>query len=102
VRALGLDGAVFGGASDRIVAAWRARAARMYPSDFADCPEQVRYALLAALCWTRQAELVDGLAELLTGLKATERAAPLLPGLRGRFTAGSCLTRLGGTLWWAR
>ena len=68
VRAIGLDGTVFGGASDRIVAAWRARAARMYPSDFTDCPEPVRYALLAALCRTRQAELVDGLAELLIGL----------------------------------
>src|SRR5260221_13591909 len=68
VRALGLDEAVFGGASVRIVAAWRARAARMYPSDFADCGEPVRYTLLAALCWTRQAELVDGLVELLTGL----------------------------------
>ena len=42
VRAFGLDEAVFGGASDRIVAAWRARAARMYPSDFTDCPEPVR------------------------------------------------------------
>jgi hypothetical protein len=39
----------------------------MHPSDFADRPEPVRYALLAALCWTRQAELVDGLVELLTG-----------------------------------
>ena len=38
VRALGLTEAVFGDASDRIVAAWRARAARMYPSDFAGCP----------------------------------------------------------------
>ena len=57
VRALGLTEAVLGDASDRIVAAWRARAARMYPLDFADCPEPVRYALLAALCWTRQAEL---------------------------------------------
>ena len=68
VRALGLTEAVLGDASDRIVAAWRVRAARMYPSDFADCPEPVRYALLAALCWTRQAELVDGLVELLIGL----------------------------------
>jgi len=68
VRALGLSEAVFADASDRIVAAWRARAARMYPSDFADCPEPVRYTLLAALCWTRQAELVDGLVELLIGL----------------------------------
>ena len=33
----------------------------MYPSDFPDCGEPVRYTLLAALCWTRQAELVDGL-----------------------------------------
>ena len=68
VRALGLDESVFAGASDRIVAAWRARAARMYPSDFAECGEPVRYTLLAALCWTRQAELVDGLVELLIGL----------------------------------
>jgi len=69
VRALGLTEAVFADTSDRIVAAWRARAARMYPSDFADCPDPaVRYTLLAALCWTRQAELVDSLVELLIGL----------------------------------
>ncbi len=69
VRALGLAEVVFTDTSDRIVAAWRARAARMYPSDFADCPDPaVRYTLLAVLCWTRQAELVDGLVELLIGL----------------------------------
>ena len=69
VRALGLTEAVFTDTSDRIVAAWRARAARMYPSDFADCPDPaVRHTLLAALCWTRQAELVDSLVELLIGL----------------------------------
>jgi TnpA family transposase len=69
VRALGLTEGVLADASDRIVAAWRARAARMYPSDFADCPDPaVRYTLLAALCWTRQAELVDSLVELLIGL----------------------------------
>ena len=99
VRAIGLDGAVFGGASDRIVAAWRARAARMYPSDFEDCGDPVRYALLAALCWTRQAELVDGLVELLIGLihrinaRAERRVEKELigelanvPGKRGIFT----------------
>ena len=99
VRALGLDEAVFGSASDRIVAAWRARAARMYPSDFEDCGEPVRYALLAVLCWTRQAELVDGLVELLTGLihrinaRAERRVEKELigelanvPGKRGIFT----------------
>ena len=76
VRALGLAETVFADSSDRIVAAWRARAARMYPSDFADCPDPVRYTLLAALCWTRQAELVDGLVELLTGLPRCGCAPP--------------------------
>ena len=99
VRALGLDEAVFAGASDRIVAAWRARAARMYPSDFEECGLPVRYTLLAALCWTRQAELVDGLVELLIGLihrinaRAERRVEKELigelanvPGKRGIFT----------------
>ena len=99
VRALGLAEAVFADASDRIVAAWRARAARMYPSDFADCPDPaVRYTLLAALCWTRQAELVDGLVELLIGLihrinarverrveKELADAMANVPGKRGIF-----------------
>lgn len=67
-RSLGIGEEVFADTSDRIVAAWRARAARMFPSDFADAGEPVRYTLLAALCWTRQAELVDGLVELLIGL----------------------------------
>jgi hypothetical protein len=83
-RALGLDEAVFG-ASDRIVAAWRARAARMYPSDFTDCPDPVRYMLLAALCWTPQAELVDGLAE--TAVKAS--ASSGAQDMTSRITSGS-------------
>ncbi|MGH3304903.1 MAG: Tn3 family transposase, partial [Streptosporangiaceae bacterium] len=100
VRALGLAETVFADSSDRIVAAWRARAVRMYPSDFADCPDPaVRYTLLAALCWTRQAELVDGLVELLIGLihrinaRAERRVEKELigtlanvPGKRGIFT----------------
>ena len=99
VRALGLDEEAFAAASDRIVAAWRARAARMYPSDFEDCGLPVRYTLLAALCWTRQAELVDGLVELLIGLihrinaRAERRVEKELigelanvPGKRGIFT----------------
>ena len=63
----GLGEAVFSEISDQIVAAWRGRAMRMYPSDFAACSPPGRNTLLAALCWTRQAELVDGLVELLTG-----------------------------------
>jgi hypothetical protein len=54
----------------------------MYPSDFEDCGEPVRYTLLAALRWTRQAELVDGLAELLM-------LAPLLAALEFRCNNGA-------------
>ncbi|GGM73997.1 hypothetical protein GCM10012275_50880 [Longimycelium tulufanense] len=45
-----------------------ASAVRMYPSDFADCPEPVRYTLLATLCWVRQAEIIDALVGLLIDL----------------------------------
>lgn len=68
VKALGLPDDLFAEASDRLVAAWRARAARMFPSDFLACPESVRVTLLAALCWTRRSEITDALVELLIGL----------------------------------
>jgi hypothetical protein len=68
VKALGFSDDLFAETSDRLVAAWRARAARMFPSDFKACPEPVRLTLLAALCWTRQTEITDALVELLTGL----------------------------------
>jgi hypothetical protein len=68
VKALGLPDDLFAETSDRLVAAWRARAARMYPSDFKACAEPVQLTLLAALCWVRQTEITDGLVELLTGL----------------------------------
>jgi TnpA family transposase len=70
VRALRLPETVFADASDRLVAAWRSRAARMFPSDFAACPEPVRYTLLAALCWVRQSEITDALVGLLVDLVA--------------------------------
>ncbi|MEU7458264.1 Tn3 family transposase [Streptosporangium roseum] len=60
---------------------------------FAACSPPVRYTLLAALCWTRQAELVDGLVELLIGLihrinaRAERRAAETEQVLR-RFMKG--------------
>lgn len=40
----------------------------MFPSDFAECSEPVRYTLLAALCWVRQAEITDALVGLLVDL----------------------------------
>lgn len=68
VRALKLPQDVFADISARLVAAWRARAARMFPSDFSACDEPVRYTLLAALCWVRQAEITDELVGLLVDL----------------------------------
>jgi TnpA family transposase len=68
VRALKLPRDLFADVSDRLVAAWRSRAARMFPSDFAACEPPVRYTLLAALCWVRQAEITDALVGLLVDL----------------------------------
>ncbi|ACZ85020.1 DUF4158 domain-containing protein [Streptosporangium roseum] len=68
VRAIGLGEGLFEGVSEKIVESWRARAMRMYPSDFAAAAEPVRWTLLAALCWVRKTELTDGLVELLIQL----------------------------------
>jgi len=68
VRAIGLPADLFAGWSDKLVAAWRARAATLYPSDFRSAPPPIRRTLLAALCVVRIAELTDGLVDLLTAL----------------------------------
>jgi TnpA family transposase len=68
VRAIGLAPAVFATASEKQVAAWRARAALQYPSDLRAMAQPVRLTLLAALCRGRTAELTDGLVDLLIRL----------------------------------
>ncbi|MFG2631204.1 hypothetical protein [Streptomyces sp. NPDC048473] len=68
VRKLGLPEGLFTDCSEKLVAAWRARAIKMYPSDFRDASEDVRATLLAALCVSRQAEITDALVELLVAL----------------------------------
>ncbi|MFD6038450.1 Tn3 family transposase [Streptomyces griseoincarnatus] len=68
VRQLGLPEGLFADCSEKLVAAWRARAIKMYPSDFRDANEDVRTALLAALCASRQGEITDALVELLVAL----------------------------------
>ena len=68
VRAVGLPDELFADVSDKVVAAWQARAARCYPSDLRDSPARVRLSLLAALCWARTAEITDCLVELLVAL----------------------------------
>jgi TnpA family transposase len=68
LRRIGLPTGLFADASDKVVAAWRNRAARCYPSDLRDSPAGVRLTLLAALCWVRTTEITDGLVDLLVGL----------------------------------
>lgn len=64
-QTVGLPGDLFSGISEKVVGAWRARAARMYPSDFWDTPRPVRLTLLAELCHQRSAEITDSLVDLL-------------------------------------
>ena len=68
VQAIGLSDELFTDTSEKLLAAWRARAAKLYPSDLRASPRAVRLTLLAALCSVRTAELTDGLVELLIGL----------------------------------
>lgn len=70
VKAVGLPTDLFSFAdiSEKVVDGWRARAMKMYPSDFQACPEPIRLTLLAALCHVRKAEMIDNLVELLIQL----------------------------------
>ncbi|MEV5576895.1 Tn3 family transposase [Spirillospora sp. NPDC052269] len=67
-KALGLPADLFGGFSDRLVASWRARAMRSFPSDLEANPETVRLTLVAALAWCRTSEINDALVDLLIAL----------------------------------
>ena len=82
VKALGLPASLFAGVSERVVAAWTARAMRAYPSDLRAADAPVRLALLAALCLTRQREITDGLVDLLNSLvlKISTRAERRVEG----------------------
>ena len=68
VKAIGLSPDLFADASEKLVASWRARAAKLYPSDLRASSPEVRLTLLAALCSTRTAEITDALVELLVDL----------------------------------
>ena len=65
VRALGLPADLFADCSEKLLDAWRARAAGAYPSDLRAMPAAIRLTLLAALCWSRTAEITDALVGLL-------------------------------------
>jgi hypothetical protein len=68
VKALRLPTDLFDGWMEKLVTAWRDRAARCFPSDLAESPRRVRLTLLAALCHARTTEITDSLVELLIQL----------------------------------
>jgi TnpA family transposase len=68
VRALGLAAELFADTSEKLVAAWRARAAKMEPSRLKSCGRPARLTMLAALCWVRTTEITDSLVDLLIAL----------------------------------
>lgn len=64
VRGLQLPPELFGDVSEKLVAAWRARAAKECPSDLRAAAGPVRYTLLSTLCHVRETEITDSLVEL--------------------------------------
>jgi hypothetical protein len=67
-RVLALPSDLFADVSEKLVASWRARAATARPSRLREITEPVRITLLAALCWSRTAEITDTLVDLLIAL----------------------------------
>ncbi|MFJ4429050.1 DUF4158 domain-containing protein [Streptomyces bobili] len=82
VRALELPPELFGDVSEKLVAAWRARASKEYPSDLRAAAGPVRYTLLAMLCHVRETEITDSLVELFIQLvqKINTRAEKKVEG----------------------
>ncbi len=82
VRSLELPPELFGDVSEKLVAAWRARASKEYPSDLRAAAGPVRYTLLSALCHVRQTEITDSLVELFIQLvqKINTRAEKKVEG----------------------
>jgi TnpA family transposase len=79
LRALSLPETLFRDVSAKLITHYRQRAASEWPRELRRHPPEVRYALLAALCWQRQREITDNLVELLNhiahrvGVRAEEK-----------------------------
>ncbi|MFD9240267.1 DUF4158 domain-containing protein, partial [[Kitasatospora] papulosa] len=82
VHGLQLPPELFGDVSGKLVAAWRARAAKEYPSDLRAAAGPVRYTLLSTLCHVRETEITDSLVELFIQLvqKINTRAEKKVEG----------------------
>lgn len=68
--------------SEKLVSAWRARAAKEYPSDLVAAPAPARYTSPAALCHVRETEITDSLVDLFIQLvqKINTRAEKKVEG----------------------
>jgi TnpA family transposase len=79
LRALNLPEGLFRSVPAKLVTHYRQRAASEPPRELRRHPPEVRYTLLAALCWQRQQEITDSLVELLiriahrVGVRAEEK-----------------------------
>ena len=81
LRALNLPEGLFRSVPAKLVTHYRQRAASEPPRELRRHQPEVRYTLLAALCWQRQQEITDSLVELLiriahrVGVRAVEKVA---------------------------
>jgi len=65
IEALALPENLFAEIQPKILRQYRLRAAAEPPREVRLHPEPIRYTLLAAFCWQRRQEIIDGLADLL-------------------------------------
>src|SRR5439155_15660320 len=65
IDSLALSEDLFAAVPPLVLRKYRARAAAEHPSELRRHPEPIRYVLVAAFCWQRRKEIIDGLVELL-------------------------------------
>jgi TnpA family transposase len=65
IEALALPDTIFAEIQPKILRQYRLRAAVEPPREVRRHPEPIRYTMLAAFCWQRRQEIIDGLVDLL-------------------------------------
>ena len=65
IERIGLPDSLFGSVTTAVVQKYRLRAATEPPRELRRHPDQIRYSLVAAFCWQRKKEVIDGLVDLL-------------------------------------
>ena len=65
IAAVALPDNLFVGVAPKILQKYRLRAASEQPRELRSHPEPIRYTLIAAFCWQRRQEIIDGLVDLL-------------------------------------